>query len=131
MTTNEPLPSRYAGLLNALSDMQLSPAYAVRKQVLAQAERTIVELEREVTHWKANHDNQVAKARVLIERTDMPLERVAAYKQIGELQAEKQELWDRLQDTSTQYVDFMLGAHSKVCTERDNLQAQLAKEQAK
>lgn len=31
-------------------------------------------------HWKANHDAQVERARVLVERTDMPLERVQAYK---------------------------------------------------
>lgn len=33
-------------------------------------------------HWKNNHDSQVAKARVLIERLDMPLERVRAYQHI-------------------------------------------------
>ncbi|CAJ8802332.1 Uncharacterised protein [Burkholderia pseudomallei] len=43
---------------------------------------------REAAHWKANHDNQVARARVLIERTDMPLERVDAYKLIGTLRDE-------------------------------------------
>lgn len=33
-----------------------------------------------VTHWKANHDNRVEAARVLIERPDMALERVDAYR---------------------------------------------------
>ena len=38
-------------------------------------------LEREVTHWKANHATEVRRARILKERTDMPMERVAAYHQ--------------------------------------------------
>lgn len=38
-------------------------------------------LEKEVTHWKANHANEVKRARILKERTDMPMERVAAYHQ--------------------------------------------------
>lgn len=38
------------------------------------------DLEVEVAHWKANHDNQVAKARLLMERPDLPLEMVEAYK---------------------------------------------------
>ncbi|CAG9229365.1 hypothetical protein [Burkholderia vietnamiensis] len=41
---------------------------------------------RERDHWKANHDAQVQRARALVDRPDMPLERVQAYKQIGELQ---------------------------------------------
>jgi hypothetical protein len=39
-------------------------------------------------HWKANHDNQVARARVLMDRTDLPLERVKAYQHIVELEKE-------------------------------------------
>lgn len=41
----------------------------------------IADLEREVKHWKANHANEVKRARILKERTDMPMERVAAYHQ--------------------------------------------------
>lgn len=33
----------------------------------------------EATHWKANHDAQVERARFLVERGDLPLERVRAY----------------------------------------------------
>ncbi|KVH64436.1 hypothetical protein WS89_03905 [Burkholderia sp. MSMB1072] len=40
---------------------------------------------KERDHWKANHDAQVQRARVLVDRPDMPLERVQAYQQIGEL----------------------------------------------
>lgn len=42
----EPISSKYADLLNALSEMQDSMAYAVRKPVLIQAEHTIVDLAR-------------------------------------------------------------------------------------
>jgi hypothetical protein len=37
-------------------------------------------------HWKANHDSVVAKSRVLIDRKDMPLERVKAYQYITEME---------------------------------------------
>lgn len=36
-------------------------------------------LQSEVRHWRKNHDNRVAAARFLIERTDVPVERVHAY----------------------------------------------------
>lgn len=34
-------------------------------------------------HWKANHDNQVSRARFLIERGDIPVERVRAYEEMA------------------------------------------------
>ncbi|MEN7429207.1 hypothetical protein VA599_00530 [Chromobacterium sp. TRC.1.1.SA] len=46
----------------------------------------ITELERERDHWKANHDNQVQRARILVERPDMPLERVRAFERYAELE---------------------------------------------
>ncbi len=39
-------------------------------------------------HWKNNHATEVRRARVLKERTDMPIERVAAYEQWGKDKAE-------------------------------------------
>ena len=45
------------------------------------------ELEREAAQWKNNHETEVRRARVLKERTDMPLERVQAYEKWGEDQA--------------------------------------------
>ena len=45
------------------------------------AAHTLRDLEREVTHWKANHATEVRRARILKERPDMPMERVAAYHQ--------------------------------------------------
>jgi hypothetical protein len=41
----------------------------------------------ERNHWQANHDNQVSRARFLIERGDIPLERVRAYEEMAALQA--------------------------------------------
>lgn len=38
-------------------------------------------------HWKANHDNQVRRARILIERDDLPIERVKAYDHMCKMQA--------------------------------------------
>ena len=55
-------------------------------------ERRLHGLEWDVTHWRANHAAEVLRARVLKERPDMPLERVEAYKQIGELLARVAEL---------------------------------------
>lgn len=52
--------------------------------------------EAEALHWKANHDNQVARARVLLERPDLPLERVRAYGLIGTLQAKVDLLQKKL-----------------------------------
>jgi len=50
------------------------------------------ELEKEVAHWKSNHDNRVEAARVLIDRADLPLERVKAYESYVALQARCAEL---------------------------------------
>lgn len=51
----------------------------------------IEKLKAERNHWKANHDAQVQRARVLIDRPDIPLERVKAYEQIGVLTSERDE----------------------------------------
>ncbi|OWY39373.1 hypothetical protein CEK28_08625 [Xenophilus sp. AP218F] len=46
----------------------------------------IAELERERDHWKANYDNQVQRARILLERPDLPIERVRAYHRMEALE---------------------------------------------
>ena len=38
------------------------------------------------SHWKNNHDSVVRKSRVLIDRPDMPLERVKAFHYITQLE---------------------------------------------
>ena len=44
------------------------------------------ECQRERDHWKANHDSRVEAARVLIERDDLPRERINAYEKYVECQ---------------------------------------------
>ena len=51
---------------------------------------------REVAHWKANHANRVEAARVLIERPDMPLERVDAYRKYLRALQVAQDIIERL-----------------------------------
>lgn len=53
---NGTVGTAFATLLNALVDMQASPAYAVRKGVLAEAEQTILALEK-----KANENAEAAR----------------------------------------------------------------------
>ena len=50
----------------------------------------------EAAHWKANHECEVSRARVLKERPDMPLERVNAYNRMVELEEENKALKHRI-----------------------------------
>jgi hypothetical protein len=59
------------------------PTYA---QMLNLAEHKAERLEKERDHWKANHADLQRRARVLLERHDLPLERVAAYDHVLRLQ---------------------------------------------
>jgi hypothetical protein len=71
--------------------------------------KTRMELEREVAEWKHNHRQEVSRARVLKERLDIPLERIAAYEQIGKLQLElaaAQELHRRDLDAAQELYDL-------------------------
>lgn len=51
---------------------------------------------KELDHWKANHECEVSRARVLKERPDMPLERIAAYNRMVELEDENKSLKQRI-----------------------------------
>lgn len=51
-------------------------------------------LKAEVARWKNHHETEVRRARILKERTDMPIERVKAYEQWGKDQAELAEWRD-------------------------------------
>jgi hypothetical protein len=53
---------------------------------IEELEQRVVSLIKERDHWKANHADQVRRARVLLERHDLPLERVAAYDHVLRLQ---------------------------------------------
>ena len=57
-----------------------------RSGIMIEAADEIERLRAEVKHWKANHDNRVEAARVLIERNDLPFDRVPAYKHYLHLQ---------------------------------------------
>lgn len=48
------MKSKHATLLNALAEMQASPAYAARRGVLQQAEELIVRLEQELNQLKGD-----------------------------------------------------------------------------
>lgn len=53
-------------------------------------------LRRERDHWKANHDNRVAAAKVLLDRPDIPFERVHAYRAYVALQEQVDALRKQL-----------------------------------
>ena len=90
-------------------------------------ERRLHGLEWDVTHWRANHAAEVNRARVLKERPDMPLERVEAYKQIGELLARVAELEaeraEREKQGPVTTVENRYNADGKSCHITDDLPA--------
>lgn len=57
---------------------------ALRAQVSA--------LQTEVKHWRDQHANEVRRARILKDTTDLPLERVRGYELMGELQGQVKKL---------------------------------------
>ena len=59
---------------------------------IEQLRQRVQELEKERDHWKNNHETEVRRARILKERTDMPIERVQAYEKWGKDIAERDEL---------------------------------------
>ena len=62
--------------INNTSDVQLRVIAANEIESLRQQ---LSDAQREAAHWKNNHDTEVRRARILKERTDMPIERVQAY----------------------------------------------------
>jgi len=69
----------------------------------------VTALEAEVLHWKANHASVVTKSRILIERIDMPIERVKAFELIGQLQ-DSVSTWEtdykKLKEFSDNQIDW-------------------------
>lgn len=51
------------------------------------------DMEKARDHWKANCQNRVEAARLLIQRPDLPIERVAAYHELVELQVRADARW--------------------------------------
>jgi hypothetical protein len=48
----------------------------------------IQELQKELTHWKANHSNISLRCQLLRDRWDLPVERIRAFEQMEVLQNE-------------------------------------------
>lgn len=61
-----------------------------------ETERKAKASQNEAQQWKANHECEVQRARVLKERPDMPLERVNAYNRMVELENENKALKERM-----------------------------------
>jgi len=81
---------------------QFAELEAVARDAIAKAE-----------HWKANHDNQVARARFLIERGDIPLERVRAYEEMAALQAFRDFFRDRCEGLFAQFGMTAVDAYNE------------------
>jgi hypothetical protein len=67
--------------------LELHTGAVLSDSIIGLQEHLIKKAVKDRDHWKANHDNQVARARVLMDRPDMPLERVEAYQRCLELEA--------------------------------------------
>ena len=87
---------------------------------LAAEREKVKALEREVAHWKNNHETEVRRARALKERTDMPLERVQAYEkwgkdmeQLAAAQAMIAQMWEALRYCK-EYIDGTVAAEALV-----------------
>lgn len=65
-------------------------------ELLRETERKAKASQNEAQQWKANHECEVQRARVLKERPDMPLERVNAYNRMVALENENKALKDRM-----------------------------------
>lgn len=85
-------------LREQVSELEASPLSEEALDILRSKNK---QLEAERDHWKANHDNRVEAARLLIERTDMPLERVKAYKRYMELAAQNEALREALEEVKS------------------------------
>ena len=51
---------------------------ATEYELLRVVQHLLQEKEREVAHWKANHDNIVRKLRLFTQRQDLPVDRIPA-----------------------------------------------------
>ncbi len=82
------------GSRDRISDLLEQAADEIERQgkVVHTLKEGLVSACYERDHWRANHADQVKRARVLIERTDMPLERIKAYEQFEVLQTEIKKL---------------------------------------
>ena len=67
------------------------------ERIIREQAKKIKELEREVKHWRSNHDQRAEACRVLKQRRDMPVERTHAYQTMLDLQAKLNAIDKRLE----------------------------------
>ena len=63
--------------------------------------------DRDIAHWKANHADMVNRARLLIERPDMPLVRVKAYELVTQTCQENVELLNKAHEAEILFRDIL------------------------
>ena len=72
--------------------------YAKHEETIEALRQQLAEKDTEIAHWKNNHATEVRRARILKERTDMPIERVQAYERwcldLAENAALRQQLFE-------------------------------------
>ena len=66
--------------------------FHVTTQEYVDVKEALIAMTKERDHWKVNHDNQVKRARVLIERGDLPIDRILCYDRILEWQRDEARL---------------------------------------
>ena len=81
---------------------ELSPYQSRMAPLIDELERRLESVTAERDHWKANHDNRVEAARFLIEREDIPAERVMAYQNYLALRAERDAIAAKIQKLERQ-----------------------------
>lgn len=99
-----------------------------QQRVIKQAHEDIAKLTAERDHWKANHDNRVKAARVLIDRPDLPLERTEAYRQMEKLIAER-DAYKKALDSAEDQITDLKETRNRLTAERDAALAEVKSEQ--
>ena len=78
--------------LNPANYKLLECVRAIESLVLQESAKRIAELEKQVSHWKANHDHMQERCAWLSQRTDLPVDRIPAYesaqRRIAKLESE-------------------------------------------
>jgi hypothetical protein len=84
--------------------------------------------EREIKHWKSNHDNMVSKAALLSQRPDLPVDRIPAVRELDRLQAREYHLAIECQTLrhglrlKDRYVEQILTERDEALRELEKLQ---------
>ena len=80
---------------------QILSLYVQAKKQLLKTSNTedfqLFKMQKEVAHWKANHQNLVMRNALLEQRPDLPIDRIPAYKELIRLQNQNAKLAAALQ----------------------------------